>query len=89
MNRMNDALGQHSLVCLFGPGGIGKTVAAAQFSEQFGATFLRVSGLTPKDIFAVIADALKSAGSSVSNYATLAGARLGLSAAWAERQSVT
>src|SRR4029077_3614719 len=40
-------------------------------------------------IFAVIADALKSAGTSPGNYATLAGARLGLSSAWSDRKSAT
>jgi tetratricopeptide (TPR) repeat protein len=89
LNSVSNALKTCNIVCLFGPAGIGKTVAAAQFAEREGATYLRLAGLPPKDIFAVCADSLKFPGTASGTFATLAGSRLGFSAAWAERKSVT
>lgn len=78
-----------SIVCIFGPAGIGKTTVAAQYANAHGGLFLRASGLTPKEIFSACASLLKP-GAKLDHapYSTLEGARLGAAAAWAELSEV-
>jgi len=47
--------GTSSMVCVYGPAGIGKTTLVAQFAERTGAAFVRVAGLSPKELFAACA----------------------------------
>lgn len=89
LKAFSKALEVNSAVCVYGPGGIGKTVAIAQFAESTGATYIRLAGLAPKDIFSASAEAVRPPGAAKESYATLAGARLGFSAAWADRDNIT
>jgi len=79
-----------SVLCLYGPPGIGKTTLAAQFAQSVGAVFVRTSGLAPKDLFAACANALRGGSfADAPPYSTLEGARQGLMTTWAEAQAVT
>ncbi len=78
------------VLCLYGPPGIGKTTLAALFAQSVSAVFVRASGLVPKDIFAVCANALHGGDSAkYSSYSTLEGARLGLATVWTKIEAIT
>jgi hypothetical protein len=59
IKKLSEASHASPVLCLYGPAGIGKTTLAAQFAQAEAATFLRVTGLAPRDIFAVVAKALR------------------------------
>lgn len=78
-----------SVVCIYGPAGIGKTTIAAQYANARGGLFLRASGLAPKEIFSACADLLNLVAKlDHVPFSTLEGARLGAAAAWAEMSEV-
>lgn len=89
INQIVEKSGKSSVVCIYGPAGIGKTTIAAQYANARGGIFLRASGLAPKEIFSACAGLLKP-GSKLDHapYTTLEGARLGAAAAWAEISEV-
>lgn len=85
-----ERIAEAQILCIFGPAGIGKTTIAAQLADAVGGKFIRASGLTPKEVFAVCADVLKGhSASEASPFSTLEGARLAAGAAWAEVSSAT
>lgn len=78
------------VLCICGPAGIGKTTASALLAQSTGSIFVRLSGLTPKEVFSVCADVLKGVPAKETTlYSTLEGARLAVAAAWAELSNVT
>lgn len=77
----------HAL-CVVGPPGIGKTTLVAQFAEAEGASFVRVDGLAPKDLFSVCAAAVAPSDVELSTYSTLESARRGFVSAWAEAERI-
>lgn len=82
--------GCSSILCVYGPAGIGKTTVSAQFAQTIGCKFVRLSGLAPKEVFSVCADVLKgNPATEVTPFSTLEGARLAVAAAWAEIPDVT
>lgn len=90
IEELNSRLRASPVLCLYGPAGIGKTTLAAQFAQSEAAIFIRVSGLAPKDLFAVCANALRGGDSAEArSCSTLEGARLGLSALWAQAEAIT
>lgn len=58
VEAISSALKKHRKVALVGPAGIGKTTAAAQFAAEKNALYLRVSGMAPKEIYAVCSSAI-------------------------------
>lgn len=78
---------QHSILCVFGRPGIGKTTLVAQYASEHNARYVRVTGLPPLDIFTVGAKVLRNNGQDIT-YSTLEGARLGFSSAWADAGSI-
>lgn len=79
---------KHPILCLYGRAGLGKTTLAAQFAEREGATYVRVNGLAPLDLFSVCAGAVNDLPTAPS-YSTLQGAILGFAGAWAEGTNTT
>jgi len=85
-----EQLADSQILCIHGPAGIGKTTIAAQLAQALCGKFVRVSGLAPKEVFAVCADVLKGlTATEATPFSTLKGARLAIAAAWAEVSSVT
>jgi len=79
---------QHPLLFIVGARGTGKTTLAAQLSEQHGASYARVTGLSPLDLFNVCAEAISKSGGRAAA-TTLQGAMLAFSSAWAEGDDFT
>jgi len=78
------------VLCIHGEAGIGKTTISAQIARVMNGRFIRVSGLAPKEIFAVCADVLNGKSETEATpYLTLEGARLALAAAWADTSRET
>jgi tetratricopeptide (TPR) repeat protein len=75
-------------LCINGPPGIGKTTFAAQLSELIKATYVRLTGLTPKEIFAVLAQILRAGDPQTITFSTLEGARLSFAAQWVESSHI-
>lgn len=89
IEALSEASRKSPTLCLYGPAGIGKTTLAAQFADAEAATFVRVSGLPPRDLFSVVAKALQKESVDAYGYLTLEGARLALAAAWSKVRAVT
>jgi len=90
MNHLIEQLEASPTLCIYGPGGIGKTTISAQLAQEIGGNFVRASGLTPKDLFAVCSDLLNGySAAEATPFSTLEGARLAMAAAWAESSNVT
>ncbi|MCV9960294.1 DUF4062 domain-containing protein [Pararhizobium sp. BT-229] len=79
---------EHPLLFLVGRPGVGKTTLAAQFSERYGATYARVTGLSPLDLFNACAEAVGRPGSQKVS-STLQGAMLAFSSAWADADDIS
>lgn len=77
---------KNPILFVVGEAGVGKTTLVAQFSEKSGASFVRVGGLAPLDLFAVCSTALTKSESAT--FSTLQGALLSFSSAWAEFEDV-
>lgn len=90
LEKIIDLMSDNPILCVYGEGGIGKTNIAAQLSDRIEAVFVRTSGLSPKEVFAVCADVVRGKTSSdVTPFSTLDGARLAAAAAWAEQADIT
>jgi tetratricopeptide (TPR) repeat protein len=87
--RLSELLSGGGAVCLFGAAGAGKTTVAAQFAEAERATFVRVTGLSPKDIYRVCATALTGGQEATLTADNIRLAFEALGAAWRKQTSVT
>jgi len=85
IESLKEMINKSSVLCIYGVAGIGKTTISAQIAKDLNTEYIRVSGLSPKELFAVCADVLKGIpAAEATPYLTLEGARLALAAAWAE-----
>jgi hypothetical protein len=57
-SSLQSSMKQQNVVLVHGPAGIGKTVFLAKFAEATGARFVTGTGLTPKELFGVLANHL-------------------------------
>jgi tetratricopeptide (TPR) repeat protein len=89
VTELRSALETYGLVCLVGPAGIGKTTLAAQFAADGGAIFLRVTDLSPKEIYAVCATAIAEGRGATSGSASLESALDEFKQVWVDRKGVT
>ena len=90
LNLLKGQLARSPITCVHGPAGIGKTTIAAQLAQDTGARFVRASGLTPRDIFAVCADILDGRpADQPTPFSSLDAARLALAAVWSQLRFVT
>jgi tetratricopeptide (TPR) repeat protein len=88
LEMLSAELAKHPILCVCGPAGIGKTTLAAQFAERVNASYVRVNGLAPLDLFSVCTGAVTGTDDGPA-YSTLQGAILGFSSAWAESETIT
>lgn len=88
VRELESALASHGLVCVYGPAGIGKTTLAAQFAAHSGAIFLRVTDLSPKEIYSVCATAMTEGRATSSGSASIESALEEFRQAWAARKGV-
>jgi hypothetical protein len=89
VEKLREASHKSPILCLYGPAGIGKTTLAAQFAQAEAAKFLRVTGLAPRDLFTVVAKALKQEPvGETYEYLSLESARMALATAWGEVRAI-
>lgn len=87
-DALRSAASQNEIVCVFGAAGIGKTTLVARYAREVDAVFVRATNLTPRDAFSVCAQAIAGERNTPTPYATIEGAKLAFSSAWAEAKQV-
>jgi tetratricopeptide (TPR) repeat protein len=89
INKLQSTSFESSIICIYGPPGIGKTTLAAQLATAERAVFVRLSGLAPIDVFSVCARALvEERFETRDDYSSLEASRAALISAWAARKTV-
>jgi|GEM_PF-750799 len=88
LDDLESELHQYSLISVVGAPGSGKTTLAAQLAVRLGCAFVRLTGLSPKEIFAACAGALRQRADIIFG-GGLQAARNAFCAAWVETLPIT
>ncbi|RVA55368.1 DUF4062 domain-containing protein, partial [Mesorhizobium sp. M7A.F.Ca.US.001.01.1.1] len=90
IESLNEAMTKSKVVRLAGEAGSGKTTLLSQLAQAHGYKLVYGSRLSPKELFAVLANQLRGiTADSAQQFATFEGAKHAFASAWAEAGEIT